>query len=351
MKSNVVPLRWKGDIENGHVEMLDQRKLPHAEEWLSMNSAEEVARGIREMVIRGAPAIGIAAAYGVVLAAQKFSAEGHSGDVVSSLEPAFATLGEARPTAVNLKWALERMRGVLEDSKDFSPGVLVERLYEEAETIRCEDRENNRRLSMNGAEILPRNAGVLTHCNTGGLATGGFGTALGIIRAGVSEKKIERVWIDETRPYLQGARLTTWECLEDNLPATLITDNMAAHFMATGDVDAVVVGTDRVAANGDIANKIGTYGLAVLCDAHDIPFYVGAPVSTVDLETQNGDEIPIEQRSAREVTHIGDTSIAPEGIEVAHPAFDITPAEYIDAIVTERGVVEPPFEAALAELK
>ncbi|MFB6350923.1 MAG: S-methyl-5-thioribose-1-phosphate isomerase, partial [Bradymonadaceae bacterium] len=250
----------------------------------------------------------------------------------------------------NLTWALNRIRKVLADHADLDPEALLERVFKEAEAIREEDREHNLRLARNGADLLPEDAGVLTHCNTGGLATGGIGTALGILRAGVAKGRVDRVWIDETRPYLQGARLTAWECLKDDLPATLITDDMAAHFMGDGEIDAVVVGADRVAANGDVANKIGTYGLAILCDAHDLPFIVAAPTSTIDLETPDGDAIPIEQRSAREVTHVGDTAIAPEETDVAHPAFDVTSAEYIDAIVTEAGVATPPYDETLREL-
>lgn len=350
METNVVPLRWVGDAADGRVEMLDQRRLPDEETWLEMTDAAEVAEGIEEMVIRGAPAIGIAAAYGVVLAVRDWLDDGGTASPTDRVAADFEMLADARPTAVNLTWALNRMHGVLEEHADDAPDALLERLFDEAEAIREEDRENNLQLARNGAELLPDDAGVLTHCNTGGLATGGYGTALGVIRAGCDEGRIDHVWIDETRPYLQGARLTAWECLEDDLPATLITDDMAPHFMADGEVDAVVVGADRVAANGDVANKIGTYGLALACDAHDIPFYVAAPVSTIDLETASGEEIPIEQRSADEVRRVGETTIAPDGIDVAHPAFDITPAEYVDAVITERGVVTAPFEEGLREL-
>ena len=350
IESDIAPIRWVGEIADGTVEMLDQRRLPDEEVWLEMTTAGEVADGIREMVIRGAPAIGIAAAYGVVLAVRDAVADGLPDDLLGAVRGEFEILADARPTAVNLTWALNRLRGVLEANADLSADDLLDRLFEEADAIREEDRQNNLQLARNGAALLPSDAGVLTHCNTGGLATGGIGTALGVVRAGVASGDIDRVWIDETRPYLQGARLTAWECLEDGLPATLITDDMAAHFMADGEIDAVVVGADRIAANGDVANKIGTYGLAILCDAHDLPFYVAAPTSTIDLETPTGDEIPIEQRSAREVTHVGDIAIAPEGTDVAHPAFDVTPAEYVDAIITEAGVAEPPFADALRAL-
>ena len=312
-----------------------------------MSDVDDVADGIADMVIRGAPAIGIAAAYGVAIGVRNLVRDGDSDGLAEKFDEIVETLENTRPTAVNLRWSLRRMRGVFEEHVDAAPEELVERLFEEARAIYEEDRANNLRMAEFGADLLPEQSKVLTHCNTGGLATGGFGTALGVIRAGREAGKLERVWVDETRRYLQGARLTTWECLKDDIPATLITDSMAAHFMAEGEVDAVVVGTDRVVANGDIANKIGTYGLAVLCDAHDIPFYVAAPVSTIDLETPSGEEIPIEQRSRDEVTQVGETRISPAEVDVAHPAFDVTPAELIDAIITEHGVVRPPYQENL----
>ena len=352
MESAVSPLRWVGEAGDGYLEMLDQRLLPGREVWQVMSSAEDVADGIRDMVIRGAPAIGIAAAYGVVLGARARVDSGPTTrqDAAGELKPVFEMLGETRPTAVNLSWSLRRMRHVVQAHDGGAANKLVARLFEEAQSIQREDRENNRRMSELGAELFDDGVKILTHCNTGGLATGGFGTALGIIRAAAAQGKLEKAWIDETRPYLQGARLTTWECLKDDIPATLITDSMAGHFMKQGEVDAVVVGTDRVAANGDVANKIGTYSLAVLADAHDVPFYVAAPISTVDLETPSGDEIPIEQRSREEVTQVGETTIAPAEIDVAHPAFDITPAKYVDALITEDGIVEPPYETNLKRL-
>lgn len=356
MESAVQPIRWIGSIDDGYLEMLDQRKLPAEEIWLVMNGPAEVAEGIREMVIRGAPAIGIAAAYGMALGVrqlvQQDDGELGADEVVAQMEPVFEQLKNTRPTAVNLTWALRRMRGVLEEhvGQESNHDLLV-RLFAEADAIFEDDRENNRRMAHLGADLLPDGAQVLTHCNTGGLATGGFGTALGVIRAGAASGTLEHVWVDETRPYLQGARLTTWECLEDDIPATLITDSMAAHFMNEGKVDAVIVGTDRVAANGDVANKIGTYGLAVLARMHDIPFYVAAPLSTIDLETPDGDSIPIEQRSRAEVTDVGESTIAPADVQVAHPAFDVTPHEYVTAIITEEGVVEAPYEENLRALK
>lgn len=350
MRSAVVPLRWIGEYHDGYLEMIDQRELPGREVWLVMDSVEDVADGITDMVIRGAPAIGIAAAFGVAIGVRNRLRAGEVDGLDAAIDGMVERLTDTRPTAVNLRWALRRMRRVADDYVDQSAEALVERLFEEADAIRMEDRQNNLEMAKYGAELLPDGAEVLTHCNTGGLATGGFGTALGIIRAGRAEEKLEHVWIDETRPYLQGARLTTWECLKDDIPATLITDNMAAHFMKEGRVDAVVVGTDRVVANGDVANKIGTYGLAVLCRAHDIPFYVAAPISTIDLETASGEEIPIEQRSRQEVTDVGGAQLVPDGADVAHPAFDVTPADYVTAIITERGVVRPPYEENLREI-
>lgn len=349
IESDVVPLRWSGSRADGHLEMLDQRRLPAEETWLEMHSAKDVADGIREMVIRGAPAIGIAAAYGMAIGIRNFS-----HDPMTSLESEVDRLAEmlleTRPTAVNLRWAIERCQKVIDDF-DGNFDQLVDDLFDEARQIFDEDRANNQQLGSNGAELFDDTARVLTHCNTGGLATGGYGTALGVIRAMDADQKLEKVFVDETRPYLQGARLTTWECLQDDLEATLITDNMAAHFIKSGEVDAVITGADRIAANGDVANKIGTYGLAVLCAHHDIAFYVAAPMSTIDFETPCGDDIPIEQRSPEEVTRVGETKIAPDGVEAAHPAFDVTPAKLVTAIITERGVVEPPYGENLAKLR
>ncbi len=351
MKTQVAPVKWIGSHEDGHLDMLDQRLLPAEETWLEMSTYEEVADGIRNMVIRGAPAIGIAAAYGVALAARKLAGEVGRGEFADKLQVVYEHLSQTRPTAVNLFWALERMERCVDEAGDLTAEALVTRLFEEAEAIFSEDRANNLRMGRLGADLLPEGARVLTHCNTGGLATGGYGTALGIIRAAHAEGKLEKVWVDETRPYLQGARLTTWECIQDGVPCTLVTDSMAGHLMQSGEVDAVIVGTDRVVANGDVANKIGTYSLAVLCKHHGIPFYVAAPVSTIDFETPSGDGIVIEQRSAREVTHVGDHAIAPEGVDVAHPAFDVTPNPLVTAIVTEDGVVEAPYRESLQTLR
>lgn len=348
IESNVVPVRWVGTRRDGHLEMLDQRRLPAEEVWLQLHSAKDVADGIRDMVIRGAPAIGIAAAYGMAIGIRDFVHDPMT-DVQVEVDRLIEQLSNTRPTAVNLQWALDRARTVVERSDGNLDG-LVDDLFDLAEQIFEEDRTNNLKLGEYGAELFDEKVRVLTHCNTGGLATSGYGTALGVIRVLDHQCKLDQVWIGETRPYLQGARLTSWECLKDDIDAMLITDSMAAHFIKRGDVDAVITGTDRVAANGDVANKIGTYGLAVLCDHHDIPFYIASPLSTIDLDTPTGDDIPIEQRSADEVRRIGDTAIAPDDIDAAHPAFDVTPAELVTAIITEKGVVRAPYGESLKEL-
>jgi methylthioribose-1-phosphate isomerase len=305
--------------------LLDQRLLPREEIWIECPSAADVAEAIRTMVVRGAPAIGVAAAFGMALAAQR-------GD---DLQKAADELRSARPTAVNLAWAVDRMLATKGD------------LVAEAERMFTEDVEGNMRLGRYGAELLGEQATVLTHCNAGALATAGYGTALGVIRAAVEAGKRISVFADETRPYLQGARLTAWELQRDHIDTTLITDNMSGFFFKQGAFDAVIVGADRIAANGDTANKIGTYTLAVLAHAHDVPFYIAAPVSTIDPHTSNGDAIPIEERSAEEVTDIFGARMAPEGIHVRHPAFDVTPARLITAIITERGILRPPYEEAI----
>jgi methylthioribose-1-phosphate isomerase len=305
----VEPLRWKGD----RLELLDQRLLPDKTVYVSCRSAAEVAQAIRDMVVRGAPAIGCAAAFGVVL------------DHGSA--PAYEVLASSRPTAVNLFWALERMK----KAKD---------LEAEAIAIYDEDIAANRAMGKLGAQLIPERARVMTHCNTGALATAGYGTALGVIRA--SKNKIVSVIANETRPYLQGARLTAWELVQEGIPCTLITDSMAGHLMSKGEVDVVVVGADRIAANGDVANKIGTYALAVLAKRHGIPFYVAAPLSSFDPSIPDGSHIPIEERPATEVTGYRDTRWAPEGVTVRNPAFDITPAELITGIICEKGVILDP---------
>jgi len=317
MSSAVEPIRWKGD----RLELLDQRLLPEKSVYLTCRSAAEVAQAIRDMVVRGAPAIGCAAAFGVVLDKGR--------------KEAFDVLAKSRPTAVNLFWALERMK----KAKD---------LEAEARAIYEEDLAANRAMGRLGAKLIPERARVMTHCNTGALATAGFGTALGVIRS-AKDKKIS-VIANETRPYLQGARLTAWELVQEGIPCTLITDSMAGHLMSKGEVDVIVVGADRIAANGDVANKIGTYTLAVLAKRHGIPFYVAAPLSTFDLSIPDGSQILIEERPAAEVTGYGDKRWAPEGVAVRNPAFDVTPAELITGIICEKGVVLSPDREKLQAL-
>lgn len=338
----VTAIRWQGEPATGTLELLDQRLLPTEETWISVHTADATADAIRDMVVRGAPAIGLTAAYGVVLAAQELG----SGLSLDALEASLATLDASRPTAVNLRWAIERMRRVFESEES----VTIERLFAEAEAIRMEDIEANVAMGAFGSALLPANCSILTHCNTGSLATAGYGTALGVIRSAFADGKLKQVFADETRPYLQGARLTMWELMKDGIPAVLVSDNMAAYLMQQGEVDAIIVGADRIAANGDTANKIGTYGLAVLARYHGIPFYVAAPMSTVDLGTEDGSLIPIEERSSEEVVYIRGQAIAPEGADARHPAFDVTPGELITAIITERGVVKPPYRTSLAAL-
>lgn len=338
----VTAIRWVGDESTGILELLDQRLLPTEETWISLQSADATADAIRDMVVRGAPAIGLTAAYGVVLAAQELGVNLS----LPALEPSMATLNASRPTAVNLHWALERMRSLFGTGEPVTIGTL----FAEAEAIRREDIAANRAMGDFGAALLPENCTILTHCNTGSLATAGYGTALGVIRSAFAAGKLKQVFADETRPYLQGARLTMWELMKDNIPSVLISDNMAAYLMQQGEVQAVIVGADRIAANGDTANKIGTYGLAVLARHHGIPFYVAAPMSTVDMKTDNGAQIPIEERSADEVVLVRETRIAPEGALARHPAFDVTPGELITAIITERGVVKPPYRTTLAAI-
>lgn len=334
------------------VRMIDQRLLPNEEQYLMLRSYEEVAEAIRNMTVRGAPAIGVSAAMGLALGAQQAV-----GTTVTDLEQDFdymcRVMGETRPTAVNLFWAIERMRVAfkLAASETTSTDEVKEKLVKEALNIFQEDLESNRRLGHFGGELIPDNSTVLTHCNAGALATAGdYGTALGVIRGARDAGKRIAVIADETRPFLQGSRLTAWELAKDEIPVTLITDNMAGHVMKSGAVDAVVVGADRIAANGDTANKIGTYMVAVLAREHDIPFYVAAPVSTVDLSLASGDEIPIEERNEAEVTHIRTERLAPAGISVRNPAFDVTPHKLIAAIITDKGVARPPFVETLRKL-
>ncbi|MBU1899357.1 S-methyl-5-thioribose-1-phosphate isomerase [Myxococcota bacterium] len=321
---------------SGEVILLDQRKLPTQEIYIRHATWQAVALGIKEMVVRGAPAIGVAAGYGIALAAA-----GLTRPSLEGLRPAFEGLAATRPTAVNLFWALDRMKAKVEGGADAAA------LLAEAHAIKEEDLAMCRAMGEHGAGLLPEGARVLTHCNAGALATAGYGTALGVIRSAWASGRLREVYADETRPFLQGARLTAWELHKDQIPVRVITDNMAAHLMSRGEIDAVIVGTDRVAANGDVANKIGTYGLAILARYHQIPFYVVGPSSTLDAQTPSGREIPIEARPSREVTHVGETQIVPDGVGVLNPAFDVTPAALISAIITEKGIARAPYAESL----
>jgi methylthioribose-1-phosphate isomerase len=337
-------VKWDGEA----VVMIDQRLLPGEERYLRCESSSAVAAAIRDMAIRGAPAIGVAAAMGLALGVRR---SGNSGaELREEFEAMAAELAATRPTAVNLFWAIERMRRRFQALVPAGESAVRDGLLEEARKIHAEDLAACHRMGDLGAELLPEHARVLTHCNAGALATAGYGTALGVIRSAARRGGIDAVFADETRPYLQGARLTAWELLKDGIPTTLIADSMSGHMMATGQVNAVVVGSDRIAANGDVANKIGTYSVAVLAHAHGIPFFVAAPVSTIDLETPTGADIPIEERAADEITHHGGRRLAPEGVSVRNPAFDVTPHRYVTAIVCERGVARAPYSESLREL-
>ena len=333
------------------VRMIDQRKLPTIEEYPTFRTYEEVAEAIRVMVVRGAPAIGVAAAMGVALGVRQSKAA-NNNELAADFETITSTLGATRPTAVNLFWAIERMKRTFTGAlrSNTNRAGIEQLLIDEAKAIYDEDIENNKRMGRFGAELLPQSGTVLTHCNAGALATAGYGTALGVIRAAIEGGKRLKVLADETRPFLQGARLTAWELWKDDIDVRVISDNMAGSFMRQGLVDAVVVGADRIAANGDVANKIGTYTVAVLARQHDIPFYVAAPLSTLDLSIPDGSHIPIEQRTPLEVTHVGPTRIVPEGVSVFNPAFDVTPHEFVTAIITEVGVARPSYLDSLARL-
>jgi len=336
--------------DDGVVKMIDQRKLPGEYVVVQFTDYREVARAIKEMYIRGAPAIGAAAAFGLALCACGSKAK-TGAELLVDLEEAAATLLKTRPTAVNLSWALERMLAKAREAQRTQVEQMVDVLVVEAQRIADEDVEINKRMAAHGAELIEDGYNILTHCNTGALATVDYGTALGVIRAAHEQGKRVHVWVDETRPRLQGARLTAWELMRYAIPMTLIADNAAGHLMLTGQVDLVLVGADRVAANGDVANKIGTYKLAVLARENGIPFYSVCPTSTVDLSLPSGEQITIEERDAVEVTHVGGVSIAPEGVAVYNPAFDVTPHRYVTGIVTEEGVIAPPFGPGLKKAK
>ncbi len=337
------------EFDRGVLRMLDQRLLPNREVWLEYRDYREVAEAIRTMVVRGAPAIGVAAALGAALGAQQITADDF-GAFSAQFEEICAVLGASRPTAVNLFWALERLRRVAAAHRDEPLAQIRQRLLDEALTIAAEDEQINRALGAWGAPLIADGSRVLTHCNAGALATGGYGTALGVVRAAVESGKQLMVYADETRPFLQGSRLTAWELQRDGIPVTLICDSMAGALMSQGQIDCVIVGADRIAANGDVANKIGTYTVAVLAREHNLPFYVAAPTSTVDPNIPHGGLIPIEERDPREVTHCGSVAVAPDGIAVRNPAFDVTPARLVSAIITERGVARGDYTTALAAM-
>ena len=334
--------------EDGEVVMIDQRKLPSREVYVRCRTGRDVAKAIRTMVIRGAPAIGVAAAMGVALELRRSTATGTT-QLATEFYRTCDLLAATRPTAVNLFWALERMKRVFAGAMRAgqSTDELTATIIAEAARVHDEDVASCRALGQHGAEVVPDEGRVLTHCNAGALATGGYGSALGVVRAAVEAGKRVVVYADETRPFLQGARLTAWELLRDGIETTVITDGMVGALMQSGRVDLVVVGADRIAANGDVANKIGTYTVAVLAREHDVPFYVAAPVSTIDLATPDGSGIPIEERDAREVTHLGALQLTPDGARVWNPAFDVTPARLVAGIITERGICRPPFTESL----
>lgn len=328
------------ELVNGKVRMLDQSKLPQEVRYIDCTDYKMVAEGIKKLWIRGAPAIGIAAAMGVAIGAQKIKAKNFN-EFFEALEPVFSAMIATRPTAVNIEWAINRLKNLLFSSKELSVEKLKSLLIEEADKILAEDVETNRAIGKWGAQFIRDGDTIITHCNAGSLATGGYGTATASIRTAVEQGKKIQVIADETRPVLQGCRLTAWELMQDGIPVTLITDNAAGALIRRGEIDLAIVGTDRVASNGDVANKIGTYPLAVLCKEHAIPFYVAAPISSIDFSIASGEFIPIEERDSVEVTHICGVRIAPEGVKVRNLAFDITPAKYITSIITEKGVFRP----------
>ena len=331
------------------VVFIDQTKLPTEEVYVTCTTHQQVADVIRDMVVRGAPAIGVAAAMGIALGVKNSKAENFA-DLKKDFDQIFETIRQTRPTAVNLFWAIRRMTEKFESLRNRPVAEIQQALIEESQRMHAEDIAANQAMGRHGATLMPSSGGVLTHCNAGALATAGYGTALGVIRAAVEQGKKIHVYADETRPFLQGSRLTAWELMKDGIPTTVISDNMAGVMMQQGKIGAIVVGADRIAANGDVANKIGTYTVAVLAKEHGIPFYVAAPISTVDLATPDGSKIPIEQRNAREVTHIAGKQMVPNGVGIENPAFDVTPAKYVTAIITERGIARAPYTQSLSEL-
>lgn len=347
-ENRVCTLLWRGSV----LKLLDQRKLPFKEVYIDCMSAGSVAKAIRDMIIRGAPAIGVAAGYGIALAALEFRGEDKQ-KFIEHINKNIEMLSKTRPTAVNLFWALDRMKKILEDTVGLELSRVRDRLIEEARKIEKQDLEINMKIGQNGKEIFSGKDGkvkILTHCNAGALATSGYGTALAVIRSLDEEDKVANVIVDETRPFLQGARLTAWELHQDKIPFFIISDNMAGYFMSEGEVDTVLVGADRVASNGDTANKIGTLSLSILAKYFKIPFYVAAPISTVDIKMESGDNIPIEQRNEKEIREVLGKTIIPEFMAVKNPAFDVTPAENITAIITEKEVIYPPYRQNIGKI-
>ena len=338
-------LEW---TETGVV-FIDQTKLPTEEVYVTCTTHQQVADVIRNMVVRGAPAIGVAAAMGIALGVKNSKAQ-NGADLKQDFYEICETVRQTRPTAVNLFWAIRRMTEKFESLRGRAIAEIQQALIEESQRMHAEDIAANRAMGRHGATLMPSSGGVLTHCNAGALATAGYGTALGVIRAAIEQGKKLHVYADETRPFLQGSRLTAWELMKDGIPTTVISDNMAGVMMQQGKIGAIVVGAYRIAANGDVANKIGTYTVAVLAKEHGIPFYVAAPISTVDLATPDGSKIPIEQRNAREVTHIAGKQMVPDGVQIENPAFDVTPAKYVTAIITERGIARAPYNQSLSQL-
>ncbi|MGD1023734.1 MAG: S-methyl-5-thioribose-1-phosphate isomerase [Candidatus Sulfotelmatobacter sp.] len=344
-KTMIQTLEW---TEQG-VRFIDQTKLPTEETYVTCTTYEQVADAIQTMVVRGAPAIGVAAAMGIALGAQNSKAE-TVAELKRDLDQICDVIGKTRPTAVNLFWAIRRMQEKFERVRIRPIAQIKRDLVDEAKRMHAEDIAANQAMGRHGATLMPSEGGVLTHCNAGALATAGYGTALGVIRAAVEQGKKIHVYADETRPFLQGSRLTAWELMKDGIPTTVISDNMAGAMMKQGKIEAIVVGADRIAANGDVANKIGTYTVAVLAKENGIPFYVAAPISTVDMACPDGDRIPIEQRNPKEVTHIGGKQMTPDGVSIENPAFDVTPAKYVAAIITERGIAREPYRESLERL-
>jgi len=349
-------IKWTGcegesaaDWKRCKVVLIDQTKLPNEEVYIETSDYIRIAEAIKRLSIRGAPAIGVAAAFGVALAGLQSNAT-DTARFLQEIDEAIKVLGATRPTAVNLFWALNRMRKVAHENPDLDIDTLKKALKKEADGIASEELEMSRLMGQFGSELINDGDSILTHCNAGALATVDYGTALAVIFFAHQQGKKIHVYADETRPLLQGARLTTWELTKNDIPVTLISDNMAGYMMKQGKIDRVVVGADRIAANGDVANKIGTYSVAVLAKAHEIPFYVAAPISTIDISLSDGDKIPIEERSTEEVTHFAGARVAPEGIGVANPAFDVTPNQLITGIITDKGVLEPPFDTAIAKI-